>query len=147
MEQIKEKSCWIIPFTIIDGNIKFLIVKHNQWHWWFPKWHIEKWETEIQTAKRELMEETWINNVRILDNCKFTEEYETPVNWEKIDKIVVYFLWEISIDNLSNINIIKSELSDYLVDSYDNLCKIITYDSSRQILKKMFYFLIHNKHE
>ena len=105
MKETKEKSCWIIPFLIVDGIIKFLIVKHNLWHWWFPKWHIEKWETELQAAKRELMEETGIVNVKINDESGFIEEYTIILNWIKIKKTVILFLWEIHIDNINEIHI------------------------------------------
>lgn len=145
MKSIKEKSCWIIPFMIIDGNINFLIVKHNLWHWGFPKWHVEIWETEKQTAKRELFEETWINNVKIVNNYRLVEEYDTTINWKKIQKTVIYFLWKIlvdnAVDNTLKISILKSEISNYLIDSYDNVIKLITYDSSKKNFKKVFYFL------
>lgn len=126
---------------VIDGNIKFLIVKHNLWHWWFPKWHIEEWETEEQTAKRELVEETWIVNVKIISKYRFVEKYDVIINWKKNIKTVVFFLWELYIDNVSEIHILKSELSDYLIDNYDNVSKLLTYDSSKKLLEKMFLLL------
>ena len=143
MKETKEKTCWIIPFLIVDGIIKFLIVKHNLWHWWFPKWHIEKWETELQAAKRELMEETGIVNVKINDESGFIEEYTIILNWIKIKKTVILFLWEIHIDNINEIHILDSELNDYLIDNYDNISKLLTHDSSKILLKRVFYSLTH----
>ena len=51
----KEKSCGAI---IYNKNKEVLIVKHNAGHWDFPKGHVEENETEIQTAIREVKEET-----------------------------------------------------------------------------------------
>ena len=54
-----EKSCGVLPYQIIDGQRKFLLVfeTHSQC-WSLPKGHIEAGETDVQTALRELFEET-----------------------------------------------------------------------------------------
>ncbi|MBE7037573.1 MAG: NUDIX domain-containing protein [Ruminococcaceae bacterium] len=58
----KEKSCGAIVYRLDGDNILVLMVKHiNGGHWSFPKGHVEQNETEAQTAKREIMEETGIN--------------------------------------------------------------------------------------
>ena len=49
-----EKCCG----CIILNEGKLLLVKHNVGHWGFPKGHMEKDEIEIQTAIREVKEET-----------------------------------------------------------------------------------------
>ena len=58
----KEKSCGAIVYRIDNGNVLVLMVKHvNGGHWSFPKGHVEQNETEAQTAKREIKEETGID--------------------------------------------------------------------------------------
>ena len=61
-----EKSCGAIVFKKIDGVRHFLLIKHakNQ-HWGFPKGHVEMHESDEQTAKREIKEETNLD-VKIL---------------------------------------------------------------------------------
>ena len=54
----REKSCGCI---IINKN-KVLLIKQTKGHWGFPKGHVEKDETEIETAIREVKEETNINS-------------------------------------------------------------------------------------
>ena len=56
MEQ--EKSCGAIVYNRSDGQIKYLLIKHNTHqnkggHWDFPKGHKENDETDQQTAVRE----------------------------------------------------------------------------------------------
>ena len=54
-----EKSCGVLPYQIIDGQRKFLLVfESGSQCWSLPKGHIEMGETDVQTALRELYEET-----------------------------------------------------------------------------------------
>ena len=45
---------------------KFLILKRNQdeiaypWKWAFPGWKLEPWEVLMETLKREVLEEVWL---------------------------------------------------------------------------------------
>ena len=54
-----EKSCGVLPYQMIEGQRKFLLVfeTHSQC-WSLPKGHIEARETDVQAALRELFEET-----------------------------------------------------------------------------------------
>lgn len=137
----KEQSCGIIPFFKKGQNYYFLIVKHNSWHRWFPKWHVELNESEVQTAKRELYEETGIENTVVIDNIKFLEKYMVSIEWKIVEKTVLYFLWIVSIDINTKIIIKDDEVSEYKIDTYDNVQKYLTYDSAKIILKEAFYHL------
>ena len=62
-----EKSCGVVLFN----SDRFLLLQHNNevsgadGHWDFPKGHVESGEEEIDTALRELKEETNIEDVNI----------------------------------------------------------------------------------
>ena len=57
-----EKSCGALCFAPGPGPTRVLMVKHVAGgHWAFPKGHVEKGETEEQTAVREVLEETGID--------------------------------------------------------------------------------------
>ena len=61
---IKEKSCGAIVYRKYHGNTEILLIKHiNSGHWSFPKGHVERGETEVQTAHREILEETNIDTI------------------------------------------------------------------------------------
>lgn len=57
----KEKSCGAVIMCIRDGKYYTLLVKHLAGHWGFPKGHMEADESEIDTAKREVAEETGLS--------------------------------------------------------------------------------------
>ena len=52
---------------LMDKNfeINYLILNYSYGHWDFPKGNIESGETEIETIKREVMEETGISRYKI----------------------------------------------------------------------------------
>ena len=55
----KEKSCGAVVYRETGEQIEILLIRHkNGGHWAFPKGHVEKKETEEDTALREIREET-----------------------------------------------------------------------------------------
>ena len=57
-----EKSCGAIVYRKNRSQIELLLIKNRYGgHWSFPKGHVEGQETEIQTALREVKEETGLD--------------------------------------------------------------------------------------
>lgn len=86
---LHEKSCGAIVYRRYHGNIEILLIKHvNSGHWSFPKGHVEGDETELETARREIREETGLEV--ILDQTfRETVSYSPKRDTQKT---VVYFL-------------------------------------------------------
>ena len=58
----QEKSCGTIVVKTAGNDKKILIIRNkNGGHWSFPKGHVEKGESEYQTALRETKEETGLD--------------------------------------------------------------------------------------
>ena len=55
---IKEKSCGAVIYKIIDNQVYFLVEKMQRGHYALTKGHVENNETEVETATREIKEET-----------------------------------------------------------------------------------------
>lgn len=83
-----EKSCGAIVFTREKDDYEFLIITHKSGHRGFPKGHVERNETEQQTALREVYEETGLK-VAIMADFRKEERYYVKKN---VLKTVVYFL-------------------------------------------------------
>lgn len=120
----QEKSCGCI---VINDKNKVLLVHSNKGHWGFPKGHMEEGETEIQTAKREVREETNID-VEVIEKYRYTQKYN--VN-EDIVKEVVLFLGKSLEDNQKPQ---LEEVSEVKWFEFEEAVNIITYDNSREIL-------------
>lgn len=113
----KEKSCGTI---VVNSENKVLLVKHNKGHYGFPKGHMEKNESEVETATRETKEETNIDVV-IDENKKYELSYNVSPN---IDKTVIYF-----IASPKNINIIpqESEIKEVLWIDIEEVTKYLQF--------------------
>ena len=86
---LHEKSCGAIVYRKYHGNTEILLIKHiNSGHWSFPKGHVEGNETEEETAKREIMEETGID-VNLDTTFREIVSYSPRKDTQKI---VVYFI-------------------------------------------------------
>ena len=128
----KEKSCG----AVIYNNKKFLIVRHQKGHWSFPKGHVEKEETETQTALREIKEET---NLTVILDTDFRHHtlYEPKPN---ITKEVIYFL---GLNPKGKVKIQPEEIKDYKWVTYKEALNIITYENDKEILKKIKEYIIN----
>lgn len=83
-----EKSCGAVVIKNENNELKFLIIKQTDGYWGFPKGHVEDGETEIETAIREIKEETNID-VEIDDNFRQIITYSPR---EGVMKDVVFFI-------------------------------------------------------
>jgi bis(5'-nucleosidyl)-tetraphosphatase len=75
--------------------IQFLLMKHSS-RWDLPKGHMDPGETPLQTALRELEEETGIPAREIWTDPNFIyeQEYTVQVNKRtKLKKLSVYLAW------------------------------------------------------
>lgn len=54
----EEKSCGAVIWRGTAEDHQYLLAQHGASHWSFPKGHVEGNETEVQTARREILEET-----------------------------------------------------------------------------------------
>ena len=83
-----ERSCGGVVLRENDDGCECLLIRQIGGDWGFPKGHIEKGESELETAAREIKEETGI--VAELD-----PEFKSEIMYHltpNIVKNVVYFL-------------------------------------------------------
>ena len=135
LECLYEHSCGAVVSRIINGHRRYLLIKNRRSaHWGFPKGHIERGETEIETAKREVLEETGIH-IDILPNFVENSEYSIK---GKVEKSVSIFLARTR-DTRTMIQ--KEEIDDYIWLEYPNALKTLKFSNDRSILEKAEKYL------
>ena len=127
IDSLFRKSCGVLPYRLNDGEREYLIV-YEQFSqcWSLPKGHMEAGETEIETALRELFEETGLTAE--LDTSK-TASVEYPVS-PISRKQVVFFPGQVSgtprtrAGEIEGFKWVKAgELKDYLFPDVVAACK------------------------
>lgn len=132
-----EKSCGAIIYRKDNQKLYYLILQHIEGHWSFPKGHVENSETEIETAHREILEETGLD-VSIDNKCRLVNNYSPGIN---ILKEVVYFIAESS---KSIIQLQIDELKSMKWCLFNEANHLITYDSDKEILNKANDYILKN---
>jgi len=130
---MKIKSCGIILFIKQNNQTKFLLIRQNVGHWSFPKGKMEKDETELETALRELREETGITECKILNDLELVDNYTFKQGDQEHVKSVKYFVGEIK---NPDVKLLKSELMDYIWLEFDEAMKLITHESTKELFEK-----------
>lgn len=129
-----EKSCGILIYRLNKSkDPEFLILNYEEGHWDFPKGHVELNETELETALRELKEETGIENVQIISEFREYLEYSYMRNGKKSTKQVVFFLGKVY---MSQKITLSSEHNDFKWLSFSDALSLLTYENAKEILKK-----------
>ncbi len=132
-----EKSCGAVVFTKENGHVRYIIIESKEGVYGFPKGHIEQAETEIQTALREIKEETGLT-VSVIDGFRAEDSYSFTRNGQLITKSVVYFLAEYS-DQSPTAQ--EAELNSVHLMDFEAAISAFQFDGSKEILKQAHTFL------
>lgn len=148
----KEKSAGAIIFRK-EGptgypKIYYLLLHYHSGHWEFPKGHIEEGESNEETVKREIAEETGINDVKIIPGFKkyikyfFRQSYGLEGEAKKkapwIFKLVVFYIAETRTKEVK----ISSEHSGFLWLPLEEAVKKTTFKNSKMLLKEVDDFIV-----
>jgi len=121
-----EKSCGAVIF---DGD-KILVIQQVKGHWGFPKGHVEEGETEVETAIREIKEETNLD-VEIDETHRYVEHYSPE---EGIEKDVVFFIAK---KTGGEVKVQEEEVKETQWLLPNEAMDRLTYDTSKNILSKV----------
>ncbi len=133
-----EKSCGAVVFRRLGEELRVLLVKNrNGKYWSFPKGHIEEGENEVETAKREILEETGLN-VIIYADFRETGIYRP---YGKITKQVVFFLAE---STQSSVHIQLGEIDDFEWVTFNRAKEVCRYENDIRVLDKAQNYIYNN---
>ena len=123
-----EKSCGAVVFHEHNYKTQILLIRHlNGGHWAFPKGHVEKGETEEQTALREILEETGLS-------VQLDTGYRKVVTYSPrrdVVKDVVYFVAVAD----SNVTVAQEgEISRIKWVDMEDAVTHVSFDNDKQVL-------------
>ena len=138
LECLYERSCGAIVYRFINDEVRYLLIKNRRSaHWGFPKGHVERGETNEQTAIREVLEETGIH-IKILPSFASKSDY---IIQGKVEKNVTIYLAKT--DDVQTI-IQKEEIEDYIWLGYEKAYNMLKFVNDKAILKNARDYLIKN---
>jgi 8-oxo-dGTP pyrophosphatase MutT (NUDIX family)/ribosomal protein S18 acetylase RimI-like enzyme len=131
-----ERSFGSVIYRITNGKTEYLAVKSQttKKHWGFPKGHATKGETGIQTAIREVFEETGIK-ISIRDDLTAYERYILCGN---IHKEVTFY---IANAGGQQVTVQPSEIADFRWGGFEEIYNLLTYSNSRNVLCRAELYL------
>ena len=138
-----EKSAGGVIFRKEKGKIYYLLLCYKLGHWGFSKGHIEKGESLEDTVHREVKEETGIGDIKIINGFKEWIKYFFKLKEKNIFKIVTYLLAETKTKEVK----ISREHTGYKWLSYEETIKQLTFENTKEILRKANEFFKNNLDE
>lgn len=122
-----EKTCGAVLYTYVNRERHYLLLKTDSGHIGFPKGHIERGETEEQTALREVWEET---GFQVTLDKSFRRQYEF-VTLENTKKKCVYFLAEYE---YAPAKIQEEEILQSWLVPYQEAVRLLNFVQDKEIL-------------
>lgn len=131
---VKEYSCGAILFCYDENVRKYVLVQEASGSYGFPKGHKENDETDIETAKREILEETGIVP-EFIPNMKRTIRYKLMNDSEKE---VTFFVAKYKDQEFNSID--KTILAIKKFD-YKAAKSVLKFNELKNILTEVDYML------
>lgn len=133
-----------VPYYLL---LHYPAINRKGGHWEFAKGHIEEGENYEQTVKREVAEETGLEDIEIIPGFKEHIKYffrQKPQKLQKtswIFKLVTFFVAETKTKEVK----ISPEHINFLWLPFQDAYKKITYKNSKDLLKKANDFIVKHK--
>lgn len=130
-----DQAFGIIP-VIREGDVWQVFLIHDigsrgDTFWGFPKGHAEAGETPLETAKRELLEETALTVSKVFKEHPIRQQYSFTLGDDEIHKAVTYFIGEVG---STSFTLQEEEVKEAGWFSFEEARQKISYDSAKAIL-------------
>jgi bis(5'-nucleosidyl)-tetraphosphatase len=117
-----------------DGkHTLFLILRSSKnGEWGPPKGHASTGESEVETAARELYEETGVRRARFTPGFREVLHYTVEKKGKKQDKEVVYFLCELDSDDVK----LSHEHNEAHLGTLDEVEQMVPHEDTKDVFRK-----------
>ncbi len=138
-----EVSYGVVPVRSLESEWQVLLIKNRGGHWGFPKGHPEGDESPIETARRELREETGVVDCEIADAPVFIEEFDLEKDGEQIHRRIEFYLGRVGTGDLA---VESSEVHEFEWLPFDKALDRLTYPQSKHVLRDVIEYLTNSPH-
>ena len=128
---IKERSAGAVILYAAEGEPEYLLLHYTAGHWDFPKGNIEPGESELETVRREVEEETGIRDIELVYGFRKLIRYHYRKGKELVSKEVVFYLAESKTKDVR----ISWEHTGYVWLGYEDALKKLTYKNAKELLR------------
>ena len=140
---IAKKAVGFIIFIKQGRGIRYLLLHHGGDYWNFPKGRVESGESELETAQRELLEETGIADLKIVPDYGDGYDYDFDSviengQREKVHRTAVFFLAEVDKEDVK----ISDEHLDFGWFDFETALKRMYYQEGQNMLKRAHQYLL-----
>lgn len=135
-----EKLCGAVTYCNDGGVIKYILIKNLSGHIGFPKGHAENNESELDTATREVFEETGLKP-HIYTKFRHSFGYAAPgeqlSNGRKplLHKTAVYFVAGFPQSDIPNIKIQEEEVLNWWLVPYQEAIRLLNKNTDKRMLE------------
>ncbi|MEE8132769.1 MAG: bis(5'-nucleosyl)-tetraphosphatase [Nitrososphaerales archaeon] len=134
---MKERSAGTVIFNEKNGKVEYLLLHYPAGHWDFPKGNIETGEAEVDTIRREVKEETSIDDIEFVNGFRKKITYNYKRGGRLVYKEVIFYLTKTNAKNVK----VSFEHQGYSWLNYDDAMKLLTYANAKMVLKEAKTFL------
>ena len=138
LPQKLEYSAGAVIFRFEKGEREYLMLNYGAGHWEFARGHIEGDETEMETAKREIWEETGIKTLKFIKGFRDTFTFSFQHRGNLITKEVTFFIAEVK---SRQVTLSSPEHRGYTWAPYQTAKKLATFDNAKNLLTDVEEFL------
>ena len=145
-----EKLCGAVTYCNDNGTIKYILIKNLSGHIGFPKGHAENDESELDTAKREVREETGLSP-QIFPEFRHSFQYVAPkeangtLPGADMHKLAVYFAARFPAEEIPAIRIQESEVLQWWLVPYEEAIKILNKNADKHLLELVNRWIRQNQ--
>lgn len=116
-----------------NSKIKILLIKDPYGKWTWPKGNIDKGETPLDAAKREIREETGLENIQMIAEIGRSNYFYTRIK-RLIYKTVYFYLFKFI--GREKLTIQRKEIDDGRWFSKEEALSRVSYKGAKELLKK-----------
>lgn len=132
------ESFGIIPIKREGEDWKVLLILHREGnHWGFPKGKADPGEQPMETARRELKEETNLDVKEVIHGNPLDEQYQFRRKKEQISKLAHYFPAMVE----GTLKCQEEEIRDARWFSFSDALQQLSFKQARHILRETMRIL------